>query len=410
MPPFHGHLNPLLPVMRILVQGGVRVICYNHETFRAKIEATGADFRAYPGVVDPVDFTERIQTGNLAAVTSQILNVTEALLPALLKDLRRLEPELLVFDSVALWGKMAATCLGLNAAASISHFVMDEQQIGLRDLLPLLAKMLPQLPAILGARRRLRQQYGSAFPAGSPLFPMRADLNLIFTARELQPETKLIDARFCFVGPALDPHQPTGTFPLPAGEGPLVYVSLGTVHHFEPAFLQVCLKAFAGQRARFLLAVGPLAQERALSAGLPENICLQVSVPQQQVLAQTDLFISHGGMNSVQESLWHGVPLVLIPHQFEQLLNARCVAARGAGVILEQRLQHKLLTSAQLRLALNEVLHNPAYHTAARELSQLLRATGGPELAAAELLARMPGCPRGGETVSSPCPRGERPR
>ena len=83
----------------------------------------------------------------------------------------------------------------------------------------------------------------------------------------------------------------------------------------------------------------------------------------------------------------HGVPLVLIPHQFEQLLNARCVAARGAGLILEERLLGKPLGAARLRQALETVLRESRYRDAARALQQAVRATGGYRQAADEIQA-----------------------
>lgn len=46
--PAHGHVNPTLPVVQEMVQRGEQVIYYNSEEFRAKVEGTGAAFRAYP--------------------------------------------------------------------------------------------------------------------------------------------------------------------------------------------------------------------------------------------------------------------------------------------------------------------------------------------------------------------------
>ena len=45
--PATGHVNPSLPLVKELVGRGERVIYYCTETYRAKIESTGAEFRAY---------------------------------------------------------------------------------------------------------------------------------------------------------------------------------------------------------------------------------------------------------------------------------------------------------------------------------------------------------------------------
>jgi UDP:flavonoid glycosyltransferase YjiC (YdhE family) len=79
------------------------------------------------------------------------------------------------------------------------------------------------------------------------------------------------------------------------------------------------------------------------------------------------------------------VPLILIPQQFEQLLNARCVAACGAGLIIESRLQGKPVTATQLRHALEATLSVSDYRDAARKLQQSMRATGGYQEAANQI-------------------------
>jgi UDP:flavonoid glycosyltransferase YjiC (YdhE family) len=43
--PATGHVNPSIPLVKELVTRGERVIYYCTETYRAKIESTGAEFR-----------------------------------------------------------------------------------------------------------------------------------------------------------------------------------------------------------------------------------------------------------------------------------------------------------------------------------------------------------------------------
>ena len=78
-----------------------------------------------------------------------------------------------------------------------------------------------------------------------------------------------------------------------------------------------------------------------------------------------------------RQGLYYGVPLILIPHQFEQLLNARQVTARNAGLLIDDQVKGQPVTPAQLRQALQEVLANRAYAEGARQIQQLLRDTGG---------------------------------
>ena len=61
------------------------------------------------------------------------------------------------------------------------------------------------------------------------------------------------------------------------------------------------------------------------------------NVPQTALLASglVSVFVTHAGMNSIHESLWHGVPMVCVPHIGDQLYNASVVQDAGAGVMID---------------------------------------------------------------------------
>jgi MGT family glycosyltransferase len=387
-PPAHGHVNPALPVMRELTQRGEQTIGYNTEEFREQIKRTGAAFRAYPTIdLTSTEISRTLQNGNLANATELILRSTEQLMPFMLDELAREKPDLVIFDSIALWGKMAATQLRLPAAASIGHLVMDERHMTPRDMLRMLRQHLPIVPGILRTRRRLIQHYGKAYPLARPLFPMRDRLNIVFTTRDLQPATPIIDETFRFVGPSINPQTRSEDFPFESlGQELVVYISLGTVHSTQPEFFRTCFEAFADFRAQFILAVGRQTDLNRLGP-IPANFIVRPSVPQLEVLQRAEVFITHGGINSVHEGLYYGVPLILIPQQFEQLLNARCVAARGAGLILDARLRGKPITTTQLRQALQVALSEPRYRAAAGELQRSMQGAGGYQEAANQIQA-----------------------
>jgi UDP:flavonoid glycosyltransferase YjiC (YdhE family) len=81
----------------------------------------------------------------------------------------------------------------------------------------------------------------------------------------------------------------------------------------------------------------------------------------------------------------------LILRTTEQLLNARCVAARGAGQIIDDYVRHKPITAGALRQALATVSSEPRYREAAQGLRRSLRATGGYQQAADEIQAYVAG-------------------
>jgi len=54
------------------------------------------------------------------------------------------------------------------------------------------------------------------------------------------------------------------------------------------------------------------------------------------VLARTSLHITHGGCNSVHETLLAGVPMLLMPQAWDQWPLAGRVEGLGAGLIVEE--------------------------------------------------------------------------
>ena len=111
-PPAQGHFNPVLPVMRELIQRGEQVICYNNEEFRQQIELTGAEFRAYPtSILTAAAISEALADGNLSKPHLLMMQATEALTPFTLNALAQEQCDLVIFDLLAIWGKIASKSL-----------------------------------------------------------------------------------------------------------------------------------------------------------------------------------------------------------------------------------------------------------------------------------------------------------
>lgn len=68
------------------------------------------------------------------------------------------------------------------------------------------------------------------------------------------------------------------------------------------------------------------------------------------------LFISHGGMLSVMEAVYHAVPILAVPLGMDQKLNMRRITDFGSGIALS----FKDVTNHTLTTAISEVIgeHN----------------------------------------------------
>lgn len=132
------------------------------------------------------------------------------------------------------------------------------------------------------------------------------------------------------------------------------------------------MKAFENSEHTIVISIGNKTKISDLGE-IPKNFIVKNYVPQTELLTYTKLFITHGGMNSVHEGLYNGIPLVVIPQSADQPAIAKQVESLGAGV----QLHMNELTVEKLRESVELVLNNPSYKEAALNLKESFRTSGG---------------------------------
>lgn len=154
---------------------------------------------------------------------------------------------------------------------------------------------------------------------------------------------------------------------------------MGTVISDSLDFYQKCICAFAGTEYQVIISVGN-SGTNGLNT-IPENITVKRFVDQIAVLQKADVFLSHCGMNSVNESLYYRVPLVMYPQTTEQSGVAARVAQLGAGI------QLKKVTTEGIREAVEHVLNTPSYRNNAAAISDGFKKCSGVKGAADKILS-----------------------
>jgi MGT family glycosyltransferase len=142
---------------------------------------------------------------------------------------------------------------------------------------------------------------------------------------------------------------------------PLVYCSLGSVATIKYAsraakFFQTVMDAIGHRPSlQAVVAVG-----NYLAAGdftIPENVTLVNEAPQVDILKRASLMIYHGGIGGVKESIFMGVPMLLIPLFYDQAGNAARVIYHHLG----ERLELGKLTDAEMGRGIDRLLEDPSY-------------------------------------------------
>lgn len=171
---------------------------------------------------------------------------------------------------------------------------------------------------------------------------------------------------------------------LPANDGPLVYMSFGSLGAIDTDQIKRMIEVFATIRARFFVNVGGFMDEYRQ---VPDNVFLGSWFPQPSVVAQSALFIHHGGNNSFCEALFHGVPSLVMPYCWDGHDNARRAADTGTG----RRMHRSDWSPDLLRDTIETLLEDRALRDRLAVISARMKAEPGVARAADAVLARVTG-------------------
>lgn len=364
--PAHGHTNPTLGLVKALTEAGHEVWYFSFNEFREKIENAGATFIS----CDEYDF-EMEDKGNADRVGKDKVYATELLVSSTLaldemtaRVLGEIRPDIVVSDSVAYWGKLAAMKHGLPYVSSTTTFAFNRYSAKyMQESVWDIAKMLVAMPRINKQLKRLREK---GYPVKSLLEIVQNDNEtntIVYTSSYFQPCADTFSEKYHFIGPSIRPV----TEPVEKTSDRTIYISMGTVNQ-NREFYRNCINVLASTGWQVIISMGTNTDH---FDDLPENIQVYESVDQMAVLSIADAFITHCGMNSASEGLFFGVPLVLFPQTPEQDAVAKRTEELGAGLRLKSIAEEDILD------ALSQVLNDPQYRAGAAKVSESFKACGG---------------------------------
>ena len=161
---------------------------------------------------------------------------------------------------------------------------------------------------------------------------------------------------------------------------PLIYISMGTMVNGSAERLRLVTQAAQGNGRQVVVSMGPHLH-RAELGYLAANTITVSYAPQIKLFKYANLCITHGGLNTVLESLYEGVPLVVLPIIFDQPGVAARVAFFGVGDFLNA----EKLDRDSLCQMIERVLSDPAYRRAAQRMQTKIAWQNGAQRAARHL-------------------------
>lgn len=392
-PPLRGHYRPLSHLAAELIKRGHRATFLHHADAAPLVEAEGAEFEPLGEGAPPVaDWTApmaRIRgLVGLGGTLDGMVGFTDMFCREAPSALRRIGADAIIVDQLEPGGGLVAESLGL-AFASVAVTIpinreagvpppyvgwrCDSSEKGIRRnlggwrvsdwLMRRVGDGIERNAGRLGLapRRRLEDCL-------SPL------LQISQMVRSLDFPRSCLPAGFHYTGPFR--RAEPGAFELPPGDGrPLVYCTLGTLQGSRAGIFRNVALACANLDLRLLITQG---NRGALKPGnLPGNPLVYDWVPQEAVLAQADVVVSHGGMNTVLEPLARGLPMVVMPLAFEQSAIAARLERAGVARALSRRTSPRRLAKA-----IDEVRTNPGFRERADAVRLEMSGAGGVRRAA----------------------------
>jgi UDP:flavonoid glycosyltransferase YjiC (YdhE family) len=149
----------------------------------------------------------------------------------------------------------------------------------------------------------------------------------------------------------------------PEGRDPTVLVSLGTTSQGQNARLAAAVDLLSSMPVRAVVTTA--GQGTGLRS--TSNVLVTDYAPHATLLPDADVVVAHAGLGTVAAALDAGVPLVCMPFDRDQPLNAARVVAVGAGVTVD----------GDLGAAVERVLGDASFRAAAKAIGDAGRAAGG---------------------------------
>ncbi len=151
---------------------------------------------------------------------------------------------------------------------------------------------------------------------------------------------------------------------------PLIYVSFGSFLSVRGDVLARVVDALRALPVRVALAIG--SADPAVLGELPDHWLVREFLPQVALLERAALAVTHGGNNSVTESLTSGVPMLVLPFSTDQFAGAAAVEKACVGAVLDPN----EASATELRAAVVGLLTGDSARVA-RALGVELRANAG---------------------------------
>ena len=402
--PLSGHLNPMTALARRLQSRGHEVVFFGFPDVKPFARAAGLDFIPYGEAEFPVGSIEKFYSSVATMRGFEVLrhscmdlnpDLTRVVFDYLGDKLATTGVEALVIDTihffvelvplsmsipyVRIWNVLHLDFSGVTPA-SVFSCPLDTSAEGLKRNTENLHKLGATLGPLAEIARSYAEEVGLKIDWNDPAATVSKLAVITQTPKEFDFPGIPWPAQFHYAGPFHD-HEGREPVPFPWEQltgKPLIYASLGTlVNGLDDVYKHILKAVETLEEVQVVLSVGKNISPENLGR-IPSNTIVVRSAPQIELLKRAALCITHAGLNTVLESLAHGVPMVAIPIGYDQPGAAARIAHHGVGEFIEL----DDLTTKRLKALIEKVMQDPSYRERADYFQKVISKTRGLDVAA----------------------------
>ncbi len=314
-----------IPFVEELIRRGYTISYYSFDLFQNKIEEIGALYYSLNQYVD----NEKEKNPAIASII-QNLKITKNSIQELNKKFEEEKVDLIIADQNAYWAKLIAKKQDIPLILYTSDFVMNrytskysKNQFG--DYIQMALGMSKVSDLI-----KELQQLGYVMNNPLNFLQVEEEETLIFMSEEFHPYAETFAKNYHFVGPMLKKE-----YQKVAHDTKTISVFYdGDELDFKEHCIQACIE-----------------------------LGMEYKEYQSYQLNKSDLLIASGTIESINESIYLGIPMVLYPKDTSEQAYAQRVVELGIGAML------RFNTTEDIKQAITFVLNNKQYLKRVEELS-----------------------------------------
>lgn len=360
--PFSGHVNPTLPLAEELVNRGHNVDYICSEQFRQKIESTGAKFIVYASFPENPSEKEKKKLSFQAAFDTALA----------LKG----QYEILIYEMFFYPGIKLAEILEIPCVRQFSQPAWsDESWKDMSKVFKMSSKLIDV--QVMG-KKRIKSMNLSFCSMDDAIRHSKPDINIVYVPERFQKCRDSFDDSFHYVVPKQKLPKDNLQILYEQMKHPIIYISLGSII-CDKSFYKKCINIFGNKNISVILNTGKIKPE---SLGvIPNNIYAYSFVPQIEVLQHASVFLTHCGMNSVNEAICAGVPMIGMPFLNDQIENAKQIDRLKIG----KKIHSFPSRSKEIETSVHEVLNNKMYRENIKKMQQEVNNTSTWEVIVREI-------------------------